>query len=381
MRKIDNVAPASREPASREPAAHKVSTFRLEEILVPEERLRALNPETVEALVGSMKARGQLQNIIVRPGRAGGRHDLGIYTLVVGKHRYMAAKKLGWKKINAVIVSRKTTDAEAEMMEIDENLIRAELTAAERADHIGKRKKLYEALFPDTKAGKAPPKRSGKGGKLKSQNENLTSFVKDTAKKTGRGRSTVARDAARASKVVVLAEIKNTCLDNGKELDALAKLPERVQRELAARAMVGETVSAISLLGDPEASSEAQKATNKRLFGGEVANKKETGEKVVRAHDQVEETGEQVIRRTPDQVAEGQVAEESSAEQQTSAQRTAETEAAEKAAKSSAHYLSEFIAACDAYLPNITVEADREKAFHLVFKWIDPEAAEPMART
>jgi hypothetical protein len=53
--------------------------------------------------------------------------------------------------------------------------------------HIAARKPLYEKLHPETKQGKAPAKRSGKGGKLKSQNENLT-FITDTAAKTGKAR-------------------------------------------------------------------------------------------------------------------------------------------------------------------------------------------------
>ena len=40
--------------------------------------------------------------------------------------------------------------------------------------------------------------------------------------------------------------------------------------------------------------------------------------------------------------------------------------AEEKAAKMSAHYLAEFAVACRAYLPKITVEADRQKARLLV---------------
>jgi len=40
--------------------------------------------------------------------------------------------------------------------------------------------------------------------------------------------------------------------------------------------------------------------------------------------------------------------------------------AEEKAAKASAHYLAEFTVACHAYLPKITVEADRQKARLLV---------------
>jgi hypothetical protein len=57
---------------------------------------------------------------------------------------------------------------------------------------------------------------AGRRGKS-SQNEN--SFVDDIAKKTGKGRSTIARKAARA-KVVVLPEITGTSLDKGAEIDA-----------------------------------------------------------------------------------------------------------------------------------------------------------------
>jgi hypothetical protein len=42
--------------------------------------------------------------------------------------------------------------------------------------------------------------------------------------------------------------------------------------------------------------------------------------------------------------------------------------AEERATKASARALAEFIAACHAYLPKITIEADREKARLLVTK-------------
>jgi hypothetical protein len=54
----------------------------------------------------------------------------------------------------------------------------------------------------------------------------LKAFVADIAVKTGKGRSTVARDVTRAKKVAVLDDIARTCLDKGDEIDALGKLPE-----------------------------------------------------------------------------------------------------------------------------------------------------------
>jgi len=53
-----------------------------------------------------------------------------------------------------------------------------------------------------------------------------------------------ARDVTRANKVGVLDEIIGTSLDKGSEIDALAKLPQDEQRELADRAKAGEEVTA-----------------------------------------------------------------------------------------------------------------------------------------
>jgi len=128
------------------------------------------------------------------------------------------------------------------LAEIDENLIRAELTPAETAMHIAKRKEVYERLHPETKAG---GDRKSKKAKSKSQNENLKTFVKDTAKKTGKGRSTVAKAATRGKKLKdVLPEVVGTSLDQGDQLDALAKLPEDKRDDLVARAKAGENVNA-----------------------------------------------------------------------------------------------------------------------------------------
>ena len=51
-------------------------------------------------------------------------------------------------------------------------------------------------------------------------------FVADIAVRTGKGRSTIARDVTRAKKVAVLNDIAGTCLDKGDEIDALGKLPK-----------------------------------------------------------------------------------------------------------------------------------------------------------
>jgi hypothetical protein len=205
-------------------------------IAVAIQRLRALRPDTVNALTQSMADQGQLHPIVVRPCKQGG------YWLVVGMHRFEAAKILKWKEISCTVFDDMEAD-QAELAEIDENLIRAGLSPAERAIHIGKRKELYEKVHPESKKGGAPGKA---GGGKKAKTAKLATFAKDTATKTGLSQRSVERDGTRAKQVTVLNEIAQTSLDKGAEIDALAKLPESEQRKLAEAARRGERISAIA---------------------------------------------------------------------------------------------------------------------------------------
>jgi hypothetical protein len=232
-------------------------------VALDRERHRMLRPDNVDAIAESMNARGQLQPIVVRP-RPGGRG----YWLIAGLHRLEAAKKLKWETIRCEVLDDISSD-QAELAEIDENLIRAELTPVEMAMHFTRRKELYLKLHPETGKGKAPAKRGGKGGKLKSQTESLT-FVKETAKKTGKGRSTVARNTTRGKNVTVLTDIMGTCLDSGKELDALGKLSDGEQRSLAVRAKAGEKVSARAAPGRQKRGSGSRRPRRKAADRAEV---------------------------------------------------------------------------------------------------------------
>jgi N6-adenosine-specific RNA methylase IME4 len=236
--------------------------IRVADIVVPRDRMRRLRPEVVEELAASIAAQGLLQPIVLRPrGPAN-------YWLVAGHHRLEAVRKCGHDCIRAVILDGLDADR-ALLAEIDENLIRADLSPAERALHIGRRKELYEKAHPETKHGAV-----GRRGKS-SKNEN--SYVEDTAAWTGKGRSTIARDATRANKVVVLADIVGTSLDQGEEIDALAKLPENEQRKLAERVKTGEKVTAKHVAQRlqresrerelAEATEAASAALGKKLYG------------------------------------------------------------------------------------------------------------------
>lgn len=104
-------------------------------------RKRPLDEARVAGLEGSIAAVGLLQPIVVTD-------TLG---LVAGRHRLEAVRRLGWQSIPARIAP---LDAlRAELAEIDENLIRQELTALEEAEHLQRRVEILEALGERAQVG------------------------------------------------------------------------------------------------------------------------------------------------------------------------------------------------------------------------------------
>jgi hypothetical protein len=222
-----NIQAAVPAAASRGLASRNIS---LSEIIVPDSRMRELRTELVEQLSESIIERGLLQPIGLSP--FGSR-----FKLVAGRHRLEAVKRLGGHlTIKAVVLE--TIDADQALLaEIDENLIRADLSPAEHALHIAKRKDLYEKLNPETRRGVA-------GGKVRQGTASAKmSFAESTAKATHKSMRTVQREVARG-KIADVGDAVATSLDSPDELDALAKLPESVQRDLIAQAKKGKCVTA-----------------------------------------------------------------------------------------------------------------------------------------
>jgi N6-adenosine-specific RNA methylase IME4 len=213
----------------------KIADVRLSSIGVAG-RMRELRSELVNELVASMEVQGLLQPIVIRPKGSTG------YLLVAGRHRLAAAEQLKWEHIKATIVIGMDADA-AQLVEIDENLVRGELSPAESAAHYAERKRLYLKLHPETGTGKAPGKAGG-GKKSRTKNCKLQSFAEDTATKTGKHKATVSREVKRGTDIEDVASLAGTSLDSGVELDALAELPKAEQRKLAKAAKAGKKVSA-----------------------------------------------------------------------------------------------------------------------------------------
>ena len=184
---------------------------------------RKIDPKTVNSLSRSIKEIGIINPLRVRQAGNG-------YQLIAGRHRLEAAKMLSLETVPCLIAT--DDDLHAELAMIDENLCRAELSPAERALAISRRKAIYEELHPSTKHG----------GDRKSDQvaKSATRFSAETAEATGRSERTVQLDAQRGTDIApdVLERIAGTTFDTGTYLDSLKgmepdKQRERVEREMA----------------------------------------------------------------------------------------------------------------------------------------------------
>ena len=195
----------------------------------------------VDMLRSSIEQVGLIQPIRVRPAGVivRGLGEQG-FQIVAGHHRVAAARALGWVEIDAIVDTAE--HLQAELMEIDENLCRAELTAAQRAQAIKRRKQIWEALHPaEIQVGQLVPPEIGYG-KPPPQRQK---FASETAAISGESKRDVNRHLARAEAIGDdLERVTGTSLDKGVELDALAKLPEPERKDLIDRAEAGEQVSA-----------------------------------------------------------------------------------------------------------------------------------------
>lgn len=204
---------------------------------------RDLVQANVDMLRASIEQVGLIQPIRVRPAGVivRGLGEQG-FQIVAGHHRVAAARALGWTEIDAIVDTAE--HLQAELIEIDENLCRAELTASQRASAIKRRRQIWGALHPEEiQVGKVCPPESATGYKQPPPQEK--GFAASTAAVSGESKRAINQHLARADALGDdLERIKGTSLDKGVELDALAKLPETDRKDLIARAEAGEEVSA-----------------------------------------------------------------------------------------------------------------------------------------
>ena len=233
-------------------------------LIRPRRYARPLTQRRVTGLIESIKAIGLQAPIIVRAIKGPSEGTSEEFEILAGHHRYAACTVLKMRTIPCII--RAVDDLRAQLITIDENLCRENLTPAQEAKAIARRKEIYEALNPETKRGAVG------GGHDQSRqigdSEKAARFTKTTAKATGRPERNIQRAARRGGKIgpQQLDRLAGTSLDKGVELDALADLPAQQQDALIERAAKGENVTARKAPAtDPDA-SERWRAQFSRLL-------------------------------------------------------------------------------------------------------------------
>ena len=197
------------------------------------DRLRTLDEAAVEQLMESIGARDLDTPIIVRPFALVDPADIarwgpetpGLYMLVAGAHRVEACRRLGRSHIPAFV--RELSPQAARIVEIDENLVRADLTALDRAAFLSARKELYEQQHPESRRG--GDQRTGRS---------VPSFVAASADTTGWAPRTIQRAVAihEGLAPAVRQQIAGTLLANREGvLHRISRLPQSRQPAAVAK--------------------------------------------------------------------------------------------------------------------------------------------------
>lgn len=159
--------------------------YRIADIIVKD---RKRDASDITALAESIKEIGLINAITIRPDG----------TLNTGLNRLEACKSLGWEEIEVNITE--LADLDAELAEIDENLIRNELNWIDRDKQLKRRKEIYEIKHPETKQG--GDRRSILPQLTQSNRSHsglIPSFTQDTSNKTGMSNTTIEQSVKRAT--------------------------------------------------------------------------------------------------------------------------------------------------------------------------------------
>ena len=206
--------------------------IKISEIMVGDNR-REIDEANVLNLMKSIQEVGLINSITITQGNK----------LIAGAHRLEACKRLGWLEIECSVAE--LDGLKAELAEIDENLIRHNLSHIDEGEQLLRKKEIYEMLYPETKAGTAGAKVTNeKRWGVATEDSSAAmkkSFVDDSAEKMQlsprrvRQKIQVARD--------LTPEVKQIVKESKIGLDPLLELarikePEK-QKEAAEKLAAG----------------------------------------------------------------------------------------------------------------------------------------------
>lgn len=189
-------------------------------------RLRDVDPARVAAIAASMK---QVGGQIV-PVEVGPRNTDGKYPLISGAHRLDAARRAGLTTVLAVVFDGNVD--EIRLREIDENLMRHDLSPYDQAAFMVERLTVWERLYEQRMARGRPSKENS----AKLARAVGRRFYDEVATAFGTPRRTAQRALARWEKIDrdAWAMLRGEDVTrNGSDLDALMRLKADEQRKVA----------------------------------------------------------------------------------------------------------------------------------------------------
>ncbi len=162
---------ASHDPALPDSTLHGRPVIPMDpaSIIIPEGRLRSVDPGAVQQLAESIAIIGLQSPINVRLNP----DDAGTCILVTGAHRLEAIRLLEWPFIDTLLIDG--SEQELRLIEISENLIRKELT------RLGRARSLHEYKHLCIAVGTA----SSRGGDQRSGDQSAPSWARETGEVLG----------------------------------------------------------------------------------------------------------------------------------------------------------------------------------------------------
>ena len=166
---------------------------------------------------------------------------------MAGQNRVLACREAGLATVLARILP--IDDERAQILQIHENLVRDDLSEAEKDIALAKLRAIYDRTHND-RARSAQLANKAMGRAHDAGDILSPTFAEQLARATGNSKRTIQRSNARAFEIGVdqLKLLVNTSLDRSSELDVLAKLEPGDRGDLIRRAAAGENVSARRLI-------------------------------------------------------------------------------------------------------------------------------------
>lgn len=195
------------------------------------ERARPVDEDVALAIAASMTERGLINPVTVRatPAAKGGKTP---YTLIAGAHRIRGGELNQWTEIDAIILAADA--AEAQLIELSENLFRNELSALDRGLFVAKFREIHEEKHGKITAGGDQKSNSHRENLIFSPGRELSERVQE---RLGIGCASYYRALQIGQKLhpALRQAVRGTPTENDqKTLLKLASMPDAEQAGIAA---------------------------------------------------------------------------------------------------------------------------------------------------